>query len=362
MTERPISDRAAYAARPTVRIDGREDARATELLIELEMIEHEGGLSALEARFANIVSTEDHAAEAAFEDDSTLRLGAQIEIYAGEESAPISVFSGKITALEAEFTRDGPPELVVLAEDLFQQGRMQRRTKLHEDKTLADLVRELAQSLDLRPQLEGLDTQIGDRMQLNESDLAFVRRVMRDYDADMQVVEDTLQAAPRGQVRRGVIELVMFGQLDRLRVLVDVAHQINEVTIAGWDPQAGQPVAASSRGANLGPGSGTTGADAVEAVFAERSEHIGHMQVISQTEAQAIADAHFDQRARRFVVVEGSAEGNPEIRVGTHLTLSEVSPRFDNTYYVVRAKHCFDVKQGYRTEFEAESAYYGGRA
>jgi phage protein D len=72
-----------------------------------------------------------------------------------------------------------------------------------------------------------------------------------------------------------------------------------------------------------------------------------------------VAEAALDQRARRFVRAEGTAEGNARLRVGASVTLGGISPQFDNTYYVVRACHLFDMKQGYRTEFNAECAYLG---
>lgn len=361
MAESPLSDRAVYAARPTVRIDGEAHDRVSALLISIELDERAGGLSSLEARFSNVASTEGGSAEPAFEDDRILRLGAEFALYGGDETAPVELFRGRITGLDAEFTRDGPPELLVLAEDAFVRARMARRTKLHRDVTLADLVRALAETAGLTADVEGLDRDVGERMQLNESDLAFVRRVLRDHDADLQAVGTTLQAAPRSDVQRGVVELELFGQLDRVRVLVDLAHQVTEVTGAGWDPVAGRAFRVESRGLHLGPGSGVTGADGLDAIDVERSEHIGHLSATTQREAQALADAHYDQRARRFVTVEGVAEGNPRLRVGTHVELKGVSPRFDNTYYVVRARHRYDVSQGYRTEFEAESARYGGR-
>jgi phage protein D len=83
------------------------------------------------------------------------------------------------------------------------------------------------------------------------------------------------------------------------------------------------------------------------------------LAVMDAGEAQALADAAFDRRARRFVLVEGTAEGNSALRVGTHLKLVGLSPRWDNTYYVVRATHRFDSEQGYRTDFEAECAFLG---
>jgi hypothetical protein len=43
--------------------------------------------------------------------------------------------------------------------------------------------------------------------------------------------------------------------------------------------------------------------------------------------------------------------------VGASVRLTGISPQFDNTYYVLRACHLFDMKQGYRTDFNAECAF-----
>lgn len=360
MAERPLSARGTYAARPTVRIDGAPNERVTELLLRAEMNEWEGGLSSLEARFSNVATTRDGAAELAFEDERLLRLGASIAIYAGEETSPAEVFRGTITGIEAEFSHTAPPELVVLAEDVFQLARMKRRTREHRDVTLADLCRDLAGEVGLTPVIDGLDDAIGTRLQLNESDLAFVRRLLRDYDADLQVVGTELHAARRGDARRGEIELALFGQLVQLRALADLAHQATEVTVSGWDAVQGRRVAVSSRGARLGPGQGTTGAQALSDTLGERREHLGHVAVLDRAEAQALADAHFDQRARRFVTIEATTQGNPELRVGTHVRLTGAGERWDNTYYVVRVRHRYDVQRGYYSDFEAECAYFGG--
>jgi phage protein D len=45
--------------------------------------------------------------------------------------------------------------------------------------------------------------------------------------------------------------------------------------------------------------------------------------------------------------------------VGTNVKLSGMGQRFDNTYYVVRACHRYDLTRGYETDFEAESAFWG---
>jgi phage protein D len=91
-----------------------------------------------------------------------------------------------------------------------------------------------------------------------------------------------------------------------------------------------------------------------------RSEHLGQLAaVVTDAEARAVAEAAFAKRARGFVRVDGTAVGNPALRVGTHLRLTGLPRRWNNTYYVVRAEHRFDLISGYRTDFEAECAYLG---
>jgi phage protein D len=160
-------------------------------------------------------------------------------------------------------------------------------------------------------------------------------------------------------VRRNAIDLKLYGQLIRVRVLADLAGQATKVTAAGWDAEKGERTAATSEGLNLGPGSGRTGAQIFEEALGERSEHIGHLAATTSAEATELANAAFDQRARAFVRLEATAEGNPALRIGTHVNISGVSARFDNTYYVTRACHRFNLREGYRTLFNAECAYLG---
>lgn len=359
MPESALSDLAVYNPLPTVRVDSQEKDDVRDLLIGMEINEREGGMSSLELRVSNLASNAQGGASFAFEDNRTLKLGAKIAIYCGDVNAPREVFQGTITALEADFREGMPPELVVLAEDVFQQARMARRTKLHENATISKLARDLASQLSLSPVVTGFTDSIGTQVQLNESDLAFLRRMLARYDGDLQVVGTELHVSPRADVRRGTLELELHSQLRRARVLADLAHQVTKVTVAGWDAARGERVSGSSTGANLGPGTGRTGSQLLDEAVGARSEHVGHLAVTTGDEAQAVADAAFDARARRFVYLDATAEGNPSLRVGTCVALSGMGGRFDNTYYVTSARHRYDTRRGYETDFQAESAYWG---
>jgi|688.fasta_scaffold00258_48 hypothetical protein len=360
MPESPTTAQALYRARPTVRLQGQENSRVRELVVAMAMREQEGGLSALELRLTNVASLVGGSAELAFEDDQVLRLGAGINLYAGDETAPQEIFRGWISGLEAEFPENDAPQLVVLAEDGLQRGRMLRRTAVHEGGSIAAIVRRLAPGLGLTPVIRGFTEPIGAQVQLDESDLAFLRRLLSHYDGDLQVVGEELQVSPRSEVRRGELELQLHRQLRRARILADLAHQHTEVTVGGWDAALGQRVLGRSNGIHAGPGQGRTGAQVLERTLGQRPHHIAHLAASSDAEARALADAAFDADSRRFLCVDGTAEGNPALRVGTHLKLRGLGDRFENTYVVTRTCHRFDLKRGYETDFEAECAYWGG--
>jgi len=360
MAETALSQSAVYSARPTVRIAGEADVRVTELVMAMRMEEHEGGMSSLEMRFSNLAPTTDGGAELAFDADSKLKLGADIAIYSGDAAQPREIFRGKVTAMELEYKIGSGPELTVLAEDALSAARRARRSKIYTDKSPADVVRAIASDQGLRPVLSGLDSPSATWAQLNESDLSFLRRLLGRFDADVQIVGEELQVSPRKDVSRGTLELALFGQLARVRVIADLADQVSKVTSCGWNAKDGAKVKGEAgSGTHLGPGSGRDGKTLLEEALESRAEHLGHVAVGTDAEAQAVAEAAFDLRARRFVRAEGTAEGNAQLRVGTNVTLIGISPQFDNTYYVVRACHLYDLQQGYRTDFSAECAYLG---
>jgi phage protein D len=360
MAERALSRSPVYSAQPTVRIDGRASDKVTALVTSMRLTESEGGMSSLELRLENATRFEDGHVDLAFEDEALIRFGAPISIYSGDEEAPQEIFRGLITGMEASFEGAVGPELLVLAEDALQRARLARRTKVHTDVTIAGLAQELAARLGMRPLITGFSENIGLQVQLNESDLAFLRRLISARDGDLQVVGDELHVSPRKDVRRGTVELELYGQLRRARIVMDLAHQVTEITASGWNALTGRRVSGSGTGTNLGPGSGRRGSDVLRQAIGERSEHLGDVPAMTDDEARAIATAAFDQRARRFVCVEGTSEGNAALRVGTHVSLQGLGRRYDNTYYVVRACHRYDLTHGYETDFEAECAFLGG--
>lgn len=359
MSERALSPEMVFAARPTVHVNGDVRPRVSSLLVAMDLTEHEDGLSALELRLTNVLGGPGQPGGFAFEDEQSIKLGDRIVVYAGVETSPTELFRGVVTGLEAEFPEAAAPTLVVLVEDALQAARMARRTKTWEQCRIASVAEEVASRIGVTPRVDGFLEDIGTQVQLNESDLAFLRRLLARNNGDVQVVGGELQVARRDRVRRGSVTLNLHSQLRRATVTADLAHQVTAVTVTGWDGARGQRVSGTCRSAARGPGSGRLGGELLRQALRERAEQIGHLAVADDAEARSLAEASYFDRQRRFVVVDGVADGNPAIRVGTHLTLGGLGPRFSNTYYVVRCRHRYDLMRGYETDFTGECAFLG---
>lgn len=362
MSEDVLTKLSLYSAKPTLRVAGAESPLAQSLLEAMQMREQEGGMSSLSLSFMNWSSRDDGRAGYAFEDEKVFALGTEIKLYAGEVIGPTEIFRGKISAVEFDFDPDGPPRLVVHAEDALAKARLDRRIEAHENKTVADIARDIATRHGLKPVISGLDDASDTWVQANESDLAFLRRLLERFAADVQIVGDELQVSPRAEVRRNEIELELNSQLKRLRAVADLSQQVTEVKVTGFDPISGRAVQGTGSGAPLGPGRGRTGAQQLEQALSARPEQTSHRLALTEAEARTLAEAEFAARARGFVRIEGVAEGNPALRVGSNVKVTNASSRFDNSYYVTACLHRYDARQGFETAFTAESAYWGNAA
>jgi phage protein D len=350
-----------YSARPTVRVDGAQNDRIDAAMCEMRLREQVGGLSSAELRFFDSVAKSDGTAAFAFADGKVLKLGAEVRLYAGDAATPQEIFRGNVSALETEAGMDAPPSFAVLAEDALQKARRSRRSASYVDKSPADVVRAVAGRLGIQVTVnDGLDAPVCTWMQMNETDLSFLRRVLGAIDADMQMVGDSLQAGPRARDDRGQIDLTHGANLRQVRITADLADVATQVRVAGWDPRQGKPVSSVAKTGTLGPGSGPAGKDlASRALGASCQELVGHHGEMTQSEADILARSVFAARARRFVRATGTTDGNPQLRVGTKLRFLGVNALLATTVTVVEATHRFDLADGYVTDFVGEGAFMG---
>src|SRR4029453_11006377 len=215
-TDTPLE---TYSARPTVRVAGQALPLLSANIARMAMREQQGGLGSLELVLYEVWAFGEGSAGYGAAAGSPLQLGTEIAIYAGATTTPQEIFKGTVTAIEAEAGPHTSPLFTMLAEDRLWKARRTRKSRVFEQSSPAAVTRGIPGDHGLTPEIrDGLDRPVTDWVQMNESDLAFLRRILVRFDADVQVVDDRLQAGPIAGAARSTLRLAMGAQLLRARI------------------------------------------------------------------------------------------------------------------------------------------------
>jgi len=352
-----MSAAAGYiSARPRLKVDGQVNAAlGDELLQSLVVEETTAGFFRCEARFTNWGSRGNAVGFLLF-DRQLLDFGKDFEVEIGPPDAARRVFAGRISGIEALYPAQRSPELTILAEDRLQDLRMERRTRSFEDISDADVVRRIASAHGLTAQVDVDGPTYAVLVQLNQSDLAFLRERMAAIDGELWVDGRTLHAVQRARRATGSLTLTYGQNLLEFSALADLAHQRTAVRVSGWDPDGKQAIDESAQAAAIAGelAGGDSGSAILERALTARSEPLATATPLSAREATTQAEARYRERARRFVTGGGSTDGSAALQVGASVTLKGLGPLFDGAYTVTRATHRFDMRSGLRTAFEVE--------
>lgn len=332
-------------------------------IVALQIDEDIDGLQRLCAQFTAIGPVDGQAAESLlYLDGRILDFGREVRVGLGPTDQRVDVFTGRVSALELDLHEGRAPEVTLLAEDRLMDLRMTRRFKTYEEVSDTDLVQQIAAQHGLRARADVSGPRLSVVQQWNQSDLAFLRERARRLGADVWIEQDTLCMAARDQRQGARLTLIQGRDLVQLHLRADLAHQRSEVTVGGFDEGQAERIderAAADEVAREAQGQ-THGIAVLERAFGVRASHRVRDVPLKGEDARAWARATLLTRARRFVQVQGVAQGSTDLRVGAVLRLERVGPLFEGDgYYVTRVRHTFDLERGYRTHFEAERAWIG---
>jgi phage protein D len=298
-------------------------------------------------------------------DGDPIDFGVEISVAMGRADDALTVFKGRVSAIELVLEQGQTPQVRVLAEDELMDLRMTRRFKTYEDVTEADLVRQIASQHGLQAAADIEGPAAASVQQWNQSDLAFLRDRARRLAADVWVDNGTLHMATRDKRDGSRLTLIQGNDLVAVELRADLAHQRSTVRVGGFDASAKDTIGeeADASVARSDAAGARTGIEVLEQARGERaSSHVKDVP-LKDDQARAWARAALLRRARRFVTACGVTIGTPALAVGSLLKLERVGPVFEgDDYYVTRVCHSFDPAQGYRTEFDAERGWIGSAA
>lgn len=348
---------------PEIKVDGRANAELARDVCLLQVDEDMHGLRRLLASFIAVGPRAGEQNEQLnWLDGAVLDFGKELRVAMGPSDARQEVFAGKLSAIELSMAQGRSPEVVCLAEDLLMGLRMTRRFKTYENVSEADLLQQIAAEHGLRAvaDVDGPTWPLA--QQWNQSDLAFLRERARRLAAEVWVDGDAVHMATRDRRGGNAVTLIQGSNLLQVRLRADLAHQRSKVVVGGFDDAEQDAIDEEADGSQIAAEAqgNTHGAQVLERAFGERVSYRVREVPLKDGEATALARAALLARARRFVSVNGVAEGSTAIHVGSLLRLERVSPLFEGDgFYVTRVRHQYDQTTGYRTHFDAERSWLG---
>lgn len=279
----------------------------------------------------------------------TIALGKELEVHLGYVDKMHPVFYGHITAVKVTATEEGFPEIEVTGMDVSFKLMRGRTVKAFFNKKISDIVREIAQSHGLTPDVDQTAFTIPMLLRKPQSDYQFLQDLAQWVNYDFFIVGKKLYFREKNKDKDPFITLEFGKNLIRVEIEQNLAEQVTQVRVRGWDAKEQSAIDVSSSTVNKIGSNPRTGADVLRSLGGNYEEVL-HANVQDMREAQKMAEAAMNARALRLVTGEGVCLGIPEIRAGRYIQLKGLGKRLNQPYYIIRAVHEFDVS-GYTTSF-----------
>lgn len=277
---------------------------------------------------------------------ASLRLGAELTLQLGPEQTRL--FSGEITALEERYG-EGAPQLIVLLQDKLHRLARRRNSRVFEDQSPDDIVSRIAGDAGLDSDIQ-ISQLSADFHQLNESDLAFLSRLLGNFGMALRLESNVLRARPE-TADPEPIALNAQDSVLSVRLIADLNHQYASTRVLGFNAGSDEPVTAQGDALSPPP-QGTTAAETLGELGWPAEELVAQPFPRTSGEAEAFAQAHFARGAGRFISGELRCQAEPALRSGREIDLSGVSERMAGKYRVVHCAHRFDAVAGFETHLK----------
>lgn len=343
------------SARPIIKIDDKENPILSQGLLSMLVEENTQGMCRCELVFGNW-GTKGNAVDFLYFDRQILDFGKKVSIEAGEGDTQSRIFYGRLTALEAHYPTERPPDLLIMAEDSLQLMRMVRRTRSFEKVSDSDVIKEVAKDYSLKTSLDIDGPTYHVVTQVNQSDLAFLRERARAIDAELWIDDKTIHVQARSRRKTADITLTYPTGLKEFSVTADLANQCTSLVVGGWDVSGKESIVYTADDSVIKSelDNRESGSSILKKTFEERVDRIVHLSPHNKEEAEYTGKSHYRMKARRFITGRGYSDGDGRLKVGVSLKLEGLGDLFDGKYYVAEVRHVFDLKNGYRTYFKVE--------
>lgn len=290
-------------------------------------------------------------------DDDTFSIGTSVEIASRSGNSEVTLLKGEITAIEPRMNSTLGPTVLLRGYDKAHRLNRDRKTRSFLQMTDSDIAGRIAQDAGLRIQSDSTQQVHEHVIQDNQTDWEFLVSRARRVGFRVYVEDDTLhfKQLPSSSAQ---VTLEWAADLLEFNARLTTAQQVSEVMVHGWDPANQEQIVGRASQPNDTPqiGQNQQGPAVAQQAFGQAREIIVDRPVVTQAEADALAQAICDELGQGFVEADCVCLGNPAVQAGALVSLQGLGTRFSGTYRVMHALHRYDAT-GYRTEFTLGSPH-----
>ncbi|MBN1261981.1 MAG: VgrG-related protein [Anaerolineae bacterium] len=337
-------------AKTAIKVDGQ----AIDTTIDASLIEW---IIDNDLRLPDMISLRFDADDLTMVDDDTFKIGKSLEVTLNSNNTDKTLFKGEITAIEPVFG-DGHVELVVRGYDKSHRLYRGKKTRVFANMTDSDVVTKIAQEAGLSADVDSTSATHEHVWQNNQTDMEFLRTLARRLGFHLYVEDQTLYCKETPAASTTTVTLAWGENLISFRPRISAAHQTDEVNVRSWDTAKKEAVVGTKTAATNTShqgGTSSSGGDIAKTAFTAAATTLIRPSGLTQTEAEAMAQALLNRINSSFVQAEGLCIGNPDIKPGIVVELSALGERFSGAYLVTTTTHRF-VAGAYETVFTVRGA------
>lgn len=361
----------SYIAQPQLKIDGQTASQSLLddiLQISVEESLHLPGMFTLVLRNDYFPGRGD---DTVWKYGTLLSIGKQIELGFSSSATESDEFDdanqgivlkGEITAIETNFTSDAQAPIIVRGYDVSHRLHRGRHSRSFQNKTDADIVKQIAGEVGIS--LGTIDAtggpygygDIGNAngyvFQQNQTNMEFLRSRAARNGYELFVQDGKLHF--RKPKSSNTLKLAWLRELHSFRVQVTSAEQVSSVEVRGWDYSKKEAIVETSNATSTvltdtQQGKGSSTARSFQGQPSNAKLVIVDQVVSQPSEARTMATALFNELGGEFVQANARSEGNPLIRPGKLVELTNMG-KYSGKYYITETRHLFHERV-YTTEF-----------
>ncbi|MEO1390296.1 MAG: VgrG-related protein [Cyanobacteria bacterium J06634_6] len=363
---------SSYRALPVIAIDGEaapDNILENVLQIIIEESLHRPNLFTLIIRndYQAGVSEDDP-----WERQSLFKIGKRISIGLSPSRSETEsseqpqtdnyLIEGEITALEARFSEQTQAPIIVRGYDVSHRLHRGVHNRSFQNVTDSDVVKKIAEEVQIETDLIEPSGEPHDYLfQENQSNMAFLRDRAARIGFELFIRDGKLNFHKPQQPQKK-LELTWLKDVRSFHVRTTSMEQVKAVEVRGWDYATKSSIVATAQQEQLfteteQEKTGSQTSTLFDGMKTAPKMLVVDRPVFNRKAADAMAQAVCDQIGGNFTLADALAEGNPEIRPGVSVKLTELGP-YSGQYYVTETRHVY-AERTYDTEFSVRGLQGG---